>query len=177
MARAATESARLMEQSLRFSFAPNLLFLTVNTKDPTLAERPGCSPVQNDDYERALREHRSGGQQKEYVFAVVRNVGRGTATKISVQATYDIRESENPNNAYTLSKQCSVQLLEPNNAIALFIFVAKIPTTDDRVGLVSASVRASDFYKDALSEAETEYAVSPGTHTVESEPDCILPVA
>jgi len=75
-----------MERSLRFSYAPNLLYRTINTKDPTLGSKKGFMPVDNEDYQGALREHNSGGQPEEFVFAVVQNVGRGPATNLVIEA-------------------------------------------------------------------------------------------
>jgi|SRR5271170_702857 len=41
MARAASDSSTLMERSLRFSHTANLLYQTINTKDPTFTAAAG----------------------------------------------------------------------------------------------------------------------------------------
>jgi hypothetical protein len=174
MAEASMRSAHLMEQSLRFSFAPNLLFLTVNTKDPTFAERPGWNPIRNEDYDRALREYVGSGQQREFVFAAVRNVGRGPATRMTIEATYQIRDTANPNQTFTRTQNATVQLVEPNRAVALFVYVSRAPTPDDRVTLVSARITSSDSYRDALSEAPVQQEINPQRHTVEADEHCVI---
>jgi hypothetical protein len=176
MARAATESTRVMERSLRFSYAPNLLFRTLNTKDPKLRTRDGFTPLDTQDYRRAMTEYNEG-QQTEFVFAVVQNVGRGSATNVSVEAKYTILDSSNANRSYSITKQASVQILPSNQAIALCVFVSKVPTGDDRVELISASVTASDYYRDALREPLERIEIDPTTHRAESEPTCVIQIA
>ena len=70
-----------MERSLRFSHTPNLLYETVNTKDPTFKSAAGSYvivPLKNEDYSRALTEFSAGAEQKEFVFAVVQNKGQAS---------------------------------------------------------------------------------------------------
>jgi hypothetical protein len=177
MAQAATDSTKVMERSLRFSYAPNLLYTTLNTKDPTLKSRKGFAAINNEDYERALKELAGGGQQMEFVFAVVQNVGRGPATNLRINAQYSVSDTSNPNKNYSIKKDASVQILQPENAIALCIYVSKVPTADDRVELVYAHLRTSDFYRDALGEPAQETKAEPKNHHFESEPGCILRIA
>jgi hypothetical protein len=166
-----------MERSLRFSYAPNLLYRTINTKDPTLGSKKGFMAFDNEDYQGALREHSSGGQPKEFVFAVVQNVGRGPATNLVVEAQYDVRDSTNPMKNYSVKREASIPILEPDKAVALCVYVSKVPTSDDRVELISATFAASDFYRDAMREPAQEIKVVPGNHHFESEPGCIVRLA
>jgi hypothetical protein len=57
MAKAASDSTKLMERSLRFSHSPNLIYQTVNTKDPTFKGAAGAIvPIDNSDYKLALAQ-------------------------------------------------------------------------------------------------------------------------
>ena len=177
MARSAAESARIMEQQLRFSGSANLFFSTLNTKEPALREK-GYEPFRDDEYRNeALREHAPREQQREYVFAVVRNVGPGTATTVAIDATYRVRDTANPNRTYTRTRVANIQILESNKAIAVFVYVARAPTHDDEVQLVRATVRASDLYRDALGIAAVEKVITPENHEVEIDPECVLRVS
>jgi len=178
MAKAAVESTTVMERSLRFSHTPLLLYRTVNTKDPTFSGRAASlTPIDNDDYKRARAEYAGGGEQKEFVFAVVRNKGQGAATNLSIEAEYKITDSSNPNRDSSVAKQASVQILEPEKAVALCIFISKVPTADDRVALVSARLTTSDFYRDAINEPPQQIDIDIRRHHVELEPGCVIRVA
>jgi hypothetical protein len=96
MAEAARDSTALMERSLRFSFAPNLLYQTIGTRDPKFQARKGIVPIEDDAYRRAMREY-VDGQQTEFVFGVVRNVGRGAATNVVIDTVYRVTDSSNAN--------------------------------------------------------------------------------
>jgi len=175
MAKATVDSSTLMERSLRFSHAPNLIYQTINTKDPTFAAKLGhLAAVDNDDYKRALTEYRAGGQQKEFVFAVVQNKGQGAATNLNIDTVYNVTDRSNPNRDSTVAKQASVQILEPGRAVALCIFISKVPTPGDRVALVSSNLTASDFYRDAIAEPPQRTGVDIGKHHVESEAGCVI---
>jgi hypothetical protein len=164
-----------MERSLRFSHTPNLLYQTINTKDPTFPARTGfLTPIDNDDYKRARAEFAGGGAQKEFVFAVVQNKGQGAATNLNIEAVYSITDSSNPNRDSTVAKPASVQILEPGKAVALCIFISKVPTADDRVTLVSARLTSSDFYRDAIKEPAQQIDVDTQKHHVELEPGCVV---
>src|SRR5450759_1965294 len=177
MARAAMDSSTLMERSLRFSHTPNLLYQTINTKDPTFPAKAGfITPIDNDDYKRALTEFGGGGQQKEFVFAVVQNKGQGAATNLNIDAVYNITDSSNPNRDTSVTKQTSVQILESGTAVALCIFISKVPTADDRVALVSARLTTSDFYRDAIKEPVQQIDVDIHRHHVELESGCVVRV-
>jgi len=174
MAKAAVDSTKVMERSLRFSHAPNLIYQTINTKDPTFQAKEGLiRPIDNDDYKRARTEF-TGGEQKEFVFALVQNKGQGAATNLTIEASYNITDSSNPNRNTSVVKEASAQILEPGCAVALCIFISKVPTADDRVALVSARLRTSDFYRDAIDEPALEINVDVGKHHVESDPNCVV---
>jgi hypothetical protein len=178
MAKAAVDSSTLMERSLRFSHTPNLLYQTINRKDPTFKVPAGSvTPVDNDDYKRALTEFGTGDQQKEFVFAVVQNKGQGPATNMNIEAVYNITDSSNPNRDAQVTKQASVQILEAGKAVALCIFISKVPTADDRVALVSARITTSDFYRDAISEPSQKIDVDIMKHHVELDPGCVVRLA
>jgi hypothetical protein len=177
MAKAAVNSSVLMERSLRFSHTPNLLFQTINTKDPTFPTRKeSLTTVDNDDYKRALSEF-SAGQQKEFVFAVVENKGQGAATNLTIDVVYNITDSSNPNRNTSVTKQASPQILEPGKAVALCIFISKVPTADDRVALVSAHLTTSDFYRDAIGESAQQINIDVSKHHVETEQGCVVRVS
>lgn len=175
MAKAAVDSSTLMEQSFRFSHAPNLVFRTINTKDPAI-RRDSLNPIENDDYRRAVAEFASSGQQKEFVFAVVHNKGQGAATNLNVEAVYRITDSSNPNRETSVTKLASVQILEPGKGVALCIFISKVPTADDRVVLVSARLTTSDFYRDAINEPPQQIDIDISKHHVELESGCVVRV-
>jgi hypothetical protein len=105
MARAATDSTKVMQQTLRFSYAPNLVYQTLNTKDPTLGSVPSCTAVDNEDYQSAMGEFGEGGHQKEFVFAIVRNVGQGVATNLGIDATYNIRDKSSASANFSVNKR------------------------------------------------------------------------
>jgi phosphate/sulfate permease len=178
MAKAAVDSSILMERSLRFSHSANLLYQTINTRDPTFPTKAAfLTAVDNDDYKRALLEFGGGsGQQKEFVFAVVRNKGQGPATSLIIDTLYNITDSSNPNRETSVTKQASVPILEAGKEVALCVFISKVPTADDRVALVSARLTASDFYRDAISEPAQQINIDARRHHVESEPGCVVRV-
>jgi hypothetical protein len=175
MAQAALDSSVLMERSLRFSHTAKLLYETIITKDPTRAGLHGSiTPIENDDYRRALAEFNREGEQKEFVFAVLNNKGQGAATNITLDATYQIVDSSNPNRESTISKHASIPLLEPNKGVALCIFISKVPTSDDRVSLLSAHMVAGDFYRDAIDEPAQEIDIDPRSHQTQHAADCVV---
>jgi hypothetical protein len=166
-----------MERSLRFSHTPNLLFETINTKDPTFKANAGSLiPIDNNDYRRAVTEFNSAGEQKEFVFAVLKNRGQGAATNLNIEAVYDITDSSSANREASVTKQASVQVVEPGKAVALCIFISKVPTADDRVTLVSARITTSDFYRDAINEPAQKIDVDVKKHHVEKESGCVVRV-
>ncbi len=175
MAKAALDSSMFMERSLRFSYSPNLLYKTINTKDPTFRSTEGSIvPVDNSDYKRALAEFNSGGEQKEFVFAIVSNKGQGAATNLNIETTYNITDSSNPNRETSVTKQASVQILEPKPGSALCIFISKVPTPDDRVALVSARLIAGDFYRNAVNEPTQQIDIDLHAHHTEREANCVV---
>lgn len=169
MARAATDSTQVMERSLRISYAPNLLYRTIGTKDPTLEARKGCTPVDNEDYRIAMAEYAGGGQQKEFIFAIIQNVGRGAATNLAIDASYKVRDSSSTTKNYSVRKQATIQLLETGASVALCICMSKVPTSGDQVEIVLSELTTSDFYRDALSEPPQIIKVGPTNHHVELE--------
>lgn len=176
MATAATETTKISERSLRLSYEPKLHFYTLVTKDPKLSKVSGCRPSPTEDYERALREYVASGQQTEFVFAVVRNIGRGIATSLELTANYDVRDTANPNANYRVTKQAAIQYLEADRAVALLVYISKVPTADDRVQLVLARISASDFYREAQGEPPREDLFDPRHHVVDRDSECLLPV-
>lgn len=175
MAKAALDSSTLMERSLRFSHAANLLFETMSTKDPTFASTgSSIAVVDNRDYRRALTEFNEGGEQKEFVFAVIRNRGQGTATNLSVEVTYNITDNSGPNRESTVTKRASLQALEPKAAVALCVFISKLPTPGDQVSFIGARLSAGDFYRDAISEPPLEMNLEPRAHHTQPGTDCVV---
>jgi hypothetical protein len=178
MAKAALDSSALMERSLRFSHTANLLYETINTKDPTFKSTEGSVvPIENGDYKRALTEFSEGGEQKEFVFAVVKNKGQGAATNVSIEVTYNITDSSSPNRDSSVTKHASVQILEPKKGVALCIFISKVPTPDDRVSLVSARLTAGDFYRDAIKEPLQQINIDPRAHHIEQGAEGVVRLA
>jgi hypothetical protein len=177
MAKAALDSSVLMERSLRFSHTANLLFQTINKKDPTFADDRSIFPVENEDYRRAVAEFNGEGAQREFVFALIKNNGQGAATNLRIDATYDVVDSSNPNRESTISKHALVQLLEPHKGVALCIFISKVPTPDDRVSLVTARITAGDFYRDAIKEAAQQIDIDQRSHHTEQAANCVVRLA
>jgi|SRR5882672_10335170 len=178
MAKAAVDSTALTEKSLRFSYTENLTYRTVNTKEPLFRKSSHrVAPVDNEDYRRAVDEQSSEGQQSEFVFAVVRNVGRGAATNLAIEAQYRVTDSSSVNKDITVTKQAVVQILEPDSAVALCIFVSRVPTRDDKVDLVWATMTTSNFYRDALNELPQKIVLDPDSHHTDCEPTCIVRLA
>jgi hypothetical protein len=174
MAKAALDSTTLTERGLRFSYTPNLLYQTLDTKDPTFQKKKDIIPVPNDDYRAALAEYSTDQQQKEFIFAIVKNVGRGIATNLKIVAQYDIVDNSSVAKKYSVTRDASIQMLEPDHAIALMIFFSKVPTRDDYVRLVAATLATSDFYRDALGEPVQEIVIESGNHHADREPDCLI---
>lgn len=166
MAKATKDSSLFMERSVRFSHSPNLIYQTISTKDPTFSSS-SVSPIPNTDYNRALTEFNSGREQKEFVFAVVNNKGQGAATNLNIAAVYQITDSSSPNRESTVTKHASIQILEAGKGVALCIFISKVPTSDDRVNLVSAHLTTSDFYRDAINEPAQQIDIDTAKHHVE----------
>jgi hypothetical protein len=174
MSKAASESASVMERSLRFSHAPNLTFVTLITGDPTLASESNVLVYKNEDYLRACKDLPTAAQGVEFVFAVVRNVGKGSATKVHLTAQYDITETTNPNFNFTVTREATVALLEPDKSLALIIHVARVPSVEDGVELVSATLSCGDFYRDALGEAPLEHSFTAANNSVQVKAGCKL---
>jgi hypothetical protein len=176
MAAAALQSSSLMEKSLRFSHAANLLFETLNVKDPTFKSDDSTFPIETPEYKRALAEFNVAGEQKEFVFAVMRNAGQGAATNLQVNVAYNVSDSSNPNRESTVAKSASLQILEPNKSAALCVFISKVPTPGDRVALVSATIKAGDFYRDAIGEAPQQIKIEATNHHVRHAADSVVRV-
>ena len=179
MAKATSDSSIFMERSLRFQHSPNLTYRTVNTKDPTFGSKGNSiAPIDNDDYKLAREEFAAGagGQQKEFVFAVVQNNGQGAATNLDINTAYRIVDSSSLNRDAEVRKQALVQILEPHKAVALCVFISRVPTANDRVSLVSAQITAGDFYRDAIGESAQQIAVDVQQHRhhVEADPGCVV---
>ena len=173
MAKAASDSAMLMERGLRFSHASNLHYLTIITKDPSLQNRKDCTPIENEDYINAQRLTQEDGQQMEFVFSVIKNVGQGAATNLRISAEYKIQDTSNPVTHINVPRAADVQLLEPGKSVALLIYLFKVPTTDDKAEIVRAEMRSSDAYRDALQEIPITAAVSSNDHHFASESGCV----
>jgi hypothetical protein len=176
MSKAASESASVMERSLRFSHAPNLTFTTLITADPTLTSENNVTVYKNEDYLRACKDAPASGQSVEFVFAVVKNVGKGAATKVHLTARYDVTETTNPNFKFSVSRGASVALLEPDRSLALIIHVARVPSVEDGVELMSATLSCGDFYRDALGEAPQEHSFTAANNSVQVNAGCKLAV-
>jgi hypothetical protein len=71
-------------------------------------------------------------------------------------------------------RSAPVQIIPSDQAVALFIFVSKVPTGDDKVELISASVTASDYYRDSLQEPAKRIEVDRDKHRPESETACVI---
>lgn len=171
---AAKASASAMEQSLRFSNTANLVFLTQSTKDPLFTEKPEVVVLRNEDYERALEEHQKGVGEKEYVFAMLENIGRGPATTLEFEVTYKVNESQNPNNTYELKRKGRAPVLGAGKTLAVVVYVSQSPDPQDHVALEAAEYKASDLYRDALSEPRVTKSVKPSGHTVEKGAHCVI---
>jgi hypothetical protein len=170
MAKAATDSTNVMERSLRFSFAPDLRYRTVNTRDPTFDTKEFVTPIDNEDYQSAVRESTEGGQQQtEFVFAIVQNFGRGVATNLTIDASYAIHDSTHVPKDSTVRRQAVIQMLEKDKAVALCICMFKVPTNGDQVQIASASVLASDYYRDFLHEPPQTIHIDSKNHYAEPE--------
>lgn len=176
MAETSNRSARIMEQSLQFSLAPNLVFFTTVTKDPSLTSIPKCRVLDNDDHRRALRELATGSGQMEFVYGVVRNIGRGSATKLAFAANYKIKDTANPNATYSVERRGNVQSLDPESAVAFCIYIAKVPTPDDHVEFIRAEFSTSDSYRDASSEPKVTRVFKPEDNEVMKDEECLLRV-
>jgi hypothetical protein len=176
IATASTNSTNLMEQTLRFEYSPNLQFRTINTKDPRLQAIKGLVPVENEHYRTAMAEYGTGEHQKEFIFAIVQNVGRGTATNLRLSAHYDIVDNSSPAKNFSVDREAKVQILEPGRGIALSICVHKVPTNGDHVRLVSATLTASDFYLDANKKPAQTISVDPKNHQREPEADSVVQI-
>ena len=144
---------------------------------PKFAGRKGFIPFDNEDYRAALREYSEGQERAEFVFAVVKNVGRGVATNLEVTCEYSIRDSSNANRNYSVPRRAAIQLLEPDKVLAISIYVSKVPTADDRVRMVSASLTMSDFYRDALREPVQMMSLNPESHHTETDSGCVVQLA
>jgi hypothetical protein len=177
MAKTATESTQVMERGVRFSYAPNLMFQTIITKDPKFTGKKEITPFNSEDYQAALREYSEGQDQTEFVFAIVKNVGRGAATQLEINCEYTVRDSSNANRNLSVRRKSSIQLLEPEKSVAISIYVSKVPTGDDRVQIVSASLSMSDFYRDALQEKLQHITINPEAHHTEPESGCVVKIA
>lgn len=177
MASAAFASTKLMEQNLRFSHSPNLFYKTISTKDPNFDPTKHIFPINNDDYKLALSVFGEGGVEREFVFAIISNKGRGAATNLTVDTIYNVINNSSTTREATLNKRAAVPILEPNSAVALCIFITKIPTPGDRVTLVSASLIAGDFYRDSIKESPQTIKIKPTIHQVEPETNCVVLLA
>jgi hypothetical protein len=172
MAQAAGESAKLMEQGLRFSHASNLLYRTIITKDPTLKSWDGCTPVANEDYKNALKFIEGMEGQSEFVFCIVKNVGHGAATNLRISTQYTIHDTSNAMARLDVPKVADIQLLEPSKSIALLIYLFKVPTADDTAEIVQAILRSSDTYRDAIHELPLTINITRDNHQSQLESGC-----
>jgi len=176
MAKAATDSTQLTERALRFSYSPSLIFQTISTKDPNFANYENLEIVKDEDYRNALTEYGEGGGQKEFVFAFVQNMGRGSATNLDVQTEYSIVNSSSPNKNYSVNRSAQIQILKPEHSIALCICIYKVPTAGDKATLVSASLTASDFYRDAVKEPPQQILIAAAQHQHAVETNSVVQI-
>ena len=133
-----------------------------------------CPKHKNEDYLRAYKDLPAAAQGVEFVFAVVRNVGKGSATKVHLQARYEITESANPNFRFSVSRAATVALLKPDKSLALIIHVARAPAVQDGAELISATLSCGDFYRDALGEAPQEHSFTAASNSVQVNAGCKL---
>jgi hypothetical protein len=173
MAKAASDSAKLMERGLRFSNAANLHYQSIITKDPKFVNQKGFTPVENEDYSNAMRLLQGNEQQMEFVFCVVQNLGHGAATNLRISAEYKVQDTSNPITHINVSKVADVQLLEPGKSVALLIYLFKVPTTDDKAEIVRAEMRSSDTYRDAVEEQPITIAIDSQAHHFRADAGCI----
>lgn len=173
MAKAASESAILMERGLRFSHAANLHYQTIITRDPKLQNRKGCAPVENEEYRNAMRLIQGNTQQMEFVLCMVKNVGHGAATNIKITTEYRVKDTSNAIAQVNVPKVADVQLLEPDKSIALLVYLFKVPTADDKAEIVQATVTSSDAYRDAIREQPVTITINAQDHHYEMEAGCV----
>jgi hypothetical protein len=174
MAKAASESAVLMERGLRFSHAANLHYQTIITRDPRLQNRKGCTPVENEEYRNAMRLIQGNAQQQmEFVFCIVKNVGHGAATNIKIITEYRVKDTSNAIAQVNVPKVADVQLLEPDKSIALLVYLFKVPTTDDKAEIVQATLTSSDAYRDAIREQPVTITIKAQDHHSDLEAGCV----
>lgn len=179
MAQAASDSAVLMERGLRFSHAADLHFRTIITKDPTLQNRTGCTPIKNEEYQNAVRLVQGNAQQQqiEFVFSLVQNVGQGPATNLKISAEYSVHDTSNAITHLNVSKVADVQLLEPDKSVGLLVYVFRIPTANDKAEIVQATVQSSDAYRDAIGDPATTDKISPEDHHIDPDAECVARVS
>jgi len=178
MANAALESAKLTERSLRFSHSGNLTFATRSTRVAQIeTELTNVYPIKNKDFERAVAMAAEGGEQTEFVYAIIENKGKGAATNVRVEAEYKILDSSNPNGESVLLKHAVIPLIEPSLGIALCVFMAKTPTPNDSVSLIKAKITSSDFYREAISEPVLVNIVLPERHHTDQASSGVIRLA
>jgi hypothetical protein len=158
-----------MRRTLQFSYEPRLFFRTISVSDPRTRRA-----IDDETYQMAVRAFAEGGGPKEFVFAVVENVGRGSATSVKIETEYNVCDTSSPNRDFSVKRSAYVQMLKPDRSVALCVYVSKLPTTDDSVELVSARITTSDLYKDALSEEPQQIQVELATHLCEKGRGCIV---
>lgn len=179
MARAASDSAKLMERGLRFSNASDLYFQTMITKDPLLQNRKGCTPINDEEYQNALRlvQGSAGPQQIEFVFCVAKNVGQGAATSLKISAEYHVRDTSNAIANLNVNKSADVQLLEPGKSVALLVYVFKLPTANDKAEIVHATMRSSDAYRNAIQDPPITVSIGRDEHHIDPDAGCVARIA
>ena len=175
MAKAASDSAVLMERGLRFSHASDLHFRTILTKDPTLQNRKDCTPINNDEYQNAVRLVQGNAQQQqlEFVFSLVQNVGQGAATNLKISAEYNVRDTSNTIANLHVNRTADVQLLEPDKSVGLLVYDFKVPTANDKAGIIQATIQSSDAYRDAIGDPAIIARIGQEQHHVEPDAGCV----
>jgi hypothetical protein len=178
MARATRDSASLMEKSLRFPSSAHLSFRTVATKNPHIENLiSGVLPYRNADFARAIEIFQGGNSEADFVFAVVENKGPGTATKLVFDAIYSIVDSGSENKNLNVQKTATIPILGVGAGIAICVFISRLPTPGDGASLASASIRNSDFYRDAINEPSQTTNIGDSDHQTELLADSSLKIS
>ncbi len=121
---------------------------------------------------RATKDFPVAGQTVEYVFAVIKNIGKGSATKVQFKARYNVRETTNPNYEFSVTRDANLAVLEADKGLAVIIHVGRSPSDGDGVELETVSLTCGNFYADALGEEPRTHTFTAANSTVQISGDC-----
>ena len=151
----ARKTSEIMKETLKFSNMANINFFSIITDNPNISSNIEIT----DEYKNAKKNYESSPTDNEFVFAVIKNTGRGVAEDISLKAKYCIEElNKGPRE---VTREIVLNILEPQISYAVLINCYNSIVPNDSIKFISAQIEYSDLYKKANREKPSLKTITP----------------